>query len=209
MENQDFSLDLSEEEPLTLPHFDDEETIQSARPVVPLHEVERASRTKHRLLLAGALCAATLVGALTASLITGPRRVQDSRTANNEGTPITSGDFVAPSSEGGGATVNPNEAIMLDSDATSSTDDSRVESGVRSVRRQQTQIARATKKVEKVAQAPQVPEPDDESVSSDGESQRESWREARRLRRERRINARRAGDGLTRIQEIFEGSPRP
>ncbi len=64
MENRVLALNdsLAEEEPLTLPHFDDEATVQSARPVVPLHEVRRASRSKNKMLLGAALCLAALVG---------------------------------------------------------------------------------------------------------------------------------------------------
>lgn len=210
MENQDFSLDhsISEDEPLTHPHFDDEVTIQSARPVVPLHEVKRASRTKNRLLLGGALCVAAVIGFFAASFVSQPRSVQDSTTANTNETSTLSADFVAPSSEAGGATVNPNAAIALDSEAKTTGADLNIESKASSVHQPQTRNTRSERKVEKEVPAAQVIEPDDQDVPVDEEFRR-GRREARRLRRERRINERRAGDETTRIREIFEGSPRP
>jgi hypothetical protein len=207
MENLDFSRDQSEIE-LTLPHFDDEETIQSARPVVPLHEVKRASQTKQRLLLGGALCVAAVVGALTASWIGGPQPVQEPSTATNETSPLRA-DFVTPSSEAGGATVDPNEAVALESEATDNgAGDLTVESNAPTVRRPLNKNTRTPQKVEK-AIPPQVSDSDSESVFSDEDLLRERRREERRLRRERRIEERRSDDGLTRIREIFEGSPRP
>jgi hypothetical protein len=206
MENLDFSRDQSEIE-LTLPHFDDEETIQSARPVVPLHEVKRASQTKQGLLLGGALCVAAVVGALTASWIGGPQPVQEPSTAI-ETSPLRA-DFVTPSSEAGGATVDPNEAVTLESDATDNgAGDETVESNPPNVHRPLNKNTRTPQKVEK-AIPPQVSESDNESALSDEDWLRERRREARRLRRERRIEERRSDNDLTRIREIFEGSPRP
>ena len=57
------------DEPLSLPHFDEEATLQSARPVVPLHEVKAQGRSRRRWLLGGALALAATLGAVTASLI--------------------------------------------------------------------------------------------------------------------------------------------
>jgi hypothetical protein len=213
MENLDFSREPSQPEhsqseiELTLPHFDDEETIQSARPVVPLHEVRKASQTKQRLLLGGALCVAAVVGALTAAWIGGPQPVQEPSAATNETSPLRA-DFVTPSSEASGATVDPNEAVALESEATNSGDgDLTVESNPPPARQPLNKNTRTPQKVEKVI-PPQVSGSDNESVSSDEDLLRERRREAR-LRRERRIEARRSDDGLTRIREIFEGSPRP
>ena len=220
MENQYFSRDYSQSEhsqsehpqseiELTLPHFDDEETIQSARPVVPLHEVRKASQTKQRWLLGGALCVAAVVGALTASWIGGPQPVQEPSTATSNETSPLRADFVTPSSEASGATVDPNEAVALESEATNSgTGDLAVESNPPTVRRPENRTTRTPQKVEKVI-PPQVSVSDNERVSSDEEFLRERRREARRLRRDRRIEERRSDDGLTRIREIFEGSPRP
>ena len=208
MDNQDFSLDQSEE--LTIPHFDDEETIQCARPVVPLHEVRKASLTKQRLLLGGALCVAAVVGALTASWISGPRdpqRVQESSSTTTNEQSSRMSDFV-PSGEAGGATVDPNEAVALDSEAMESEPDGRmVERNQTSVPRSAIRSTPTPKKVEKVI--PQASESDNQTVSSDEELFRERRRDARRLRRERRIEERRSEDGLTRIREIFEGPQRP
>ena len=56
-------------EPLSLPHFDEEATLLSARPVVPLHQVIAENRSKRRLILVSAIVAAVLVGAIGASIL--------------------------------------------------------------------------------------------------------------------------------------------
>lgn len=210
MENRDLGLDdsLAEEEPLTLPHFDDEATVQSARPVVLLEEVRRASRSKQKRLLGGALCLAAIVGAVAASLVFSdrPQPSDDSATATiPESSKKASTDFITPSGEASGATVNPNETVAIDTAAAASDpqDEAReVRTSSRVSRQQPIRNSRVSKPVEKAVSRPE-PEAEDRELDERA-ARREERREARRLRRERR-----AGDGLTRIREIFEGSPRP
>ncbi len=209
MENRDFALDdsLTEEEPLTLPHFDDEATVQSARPVVPLHEVRRASRSKKNMLLGAALCLAAIGGGVAASLVFSDRgqAVEESAKATiPDSSEVSSTGFITPSGEASGATVDPNETVAVDTSA-AATD--RAEEGIEvqssrpAATRQPIRNSRVSKPVEKLS----TPEPEVEDREADERAvRREERREARRLRRERR-----AGDGLTRIREIFEGSPRP
>lgn len=207
MENRDLALNdsFAADEPLTLPHFDEEATLQSARPVVPLDEVRRASRSKQKLLLGAALCLAAVVGAVAASLVFSDR----SQTSEESATSTIPSDeasngFITPSGEASGATVDPNETVAVDTSAVTS--DSSEETGVQSSprvsRQQPVRNSRVSKPIEKVVSRP---EPEAEDLEADERAaRREERREARRLRRERR-----AGDGLTRIREIFEGSPRP
>ncbi len=54
------------ESAITEPHFDEEATLPSTRPVVPQERVESQVRTKRRLLLAGATTLAVLLGAVAA-----------------------------------------------------------------------------------------------------------------------------------------------
>lgn len=208
MENRDLALDgsLAEEEPLTMPHFDDEATVQSARPVVPLDEVRRASRSKQKMLLGAALCLAAVVGAFAASLFFSDR-AQPSEESAAATTPQSSEEasngFITPSGEASGATVDPNETVAIDT-AAAAPDRADEVLEVRSspVSHQPVMNSRVSKPVEKAVPRPE-PEAEDQEADERAE-RREERREARRLRRERR-----ADDGLTRIREIFEGSPRP
>jgi len=211
MENQHFSFDesTSEAEPLTLPHFDDEATVQSARPVVPLHEVKRAALTRRNIFLGVALCLAAVVGAGVASLIyTQPTQrapeaatatIPDSNTSDSE-------DFVAPSGEASGSTINPEDAVASNTE-TASSDEADSERPVNRVisRDRQPKIGnpRVEKRPDLVVSQAKIQDRSDLDVREE-EMLREQRREARRARRERRAN-----DGLTRIREIFEGSPRP
>jgi cytoskeletal protein RodZ len=210
MENRDLALDESfaENEPLTLPHFDEEATVQSARPVVPLDEVRRASRSRQKLLLGAALCLAAVVGAIAASLIFSDRPQPSEESATStipHSSEEASNGFITPSGEASGATVDPNETVAIDTAAATpdrSDETLEVQASPRVSRQQPVRNSRVSKPVEKVASRPE-PEPED-LEADERAARREERREARRLRRERR-----AGDGLTRIREIFEGSPRP
>lgn len=206
MENREVGVEDSsaEEGTLTLPHFDDEATVQSARPVVPLHEVRKASRSKRSLILGAALCLSAFVGAVAASLVYSNRaqRAEQSATAASPAAAQESAaGFTTPSGEVSGAIVNPDEAVAVDTEA--ATAGLEVQNSTR-VSRQPLKNTRVPHPVESVVR----PQPQDREATEE-EIRREERREARRLRRERRINERRTGDGLTRIREIFEGSPRP
>lgn len=210
MENRDLALEhsLPEEEPLTLPHFEDEATVQSARPVIPLHEVESASRSTKMMMLVASLCLAALVGAVAASLVFS-NRTQDVEGSATATIPESSEDdpthFITPSGEAGGATADPTETIATDIEVSRAdrTDDGlEVQTPTTVSRPRPIKNARVPKPVEKVLGNPKA-EPQD-LETDERQARREERREARRLRRERR-----AGDGLTRIREIFEGSPKP
>lgn len=211
MENQDLSFDQSilEDEPLTLPHFDDEATVQSARPVVPLHEVKRAALTRRNLLLGGALCLAAIVGALVASLIysrTTPHAPET--TAETISDPaVMSPDFVAPSGEAGGSTVNPQDAVATNAEMPAKNDQGSERTVSKAVPRNNQPTIRNSRveaRADRVVGQSKIDDRGELDVRAEEEMLREQRREARRARRERRAN-----DGLTRIREIFEGSPRP
>ena len=214
MDDQDFSQDYSiaDEQPLTLPHFDDESTLQSARPVVPLHEVKRASRVRRKLLLGGALFIAAVIGAGAASLIYDQRGQSNQETANttaDEEIP-TSADVPESVGEASGATINPVETVAIDSESAKVKgidSESRVGSASKT-EREPAKLEHSRKPVEKVVQDSEVRNRNDEEDFSLEELRQERRRE-RRLRREGRLEQRRGGDDTTRIREIFEGSPRP
>ena len=212
MENQDFSFDqsVSEEEPLTLPHFDDEATVQSARAVVPLHEVKRAALTRRHLLLGAALGLAAVVGALVASLIYSQpvQRAPEATTATiANSTSNSADDFVTPSSEASGSTVNPHDVAAPNTETTAKNDggsERTVTKFVSSNRQPTIRPSRVEKRPEEAVSEPEIQDRRDLDIRAEDEGPRQQRREARRARRERR-----ASDGLTRIREIFEGSPRP
>ena len=210
MENRVLALNdsLAEEEPLTLPHFDDEATVQSARPVVPLQEVRRASRSKYKMLLGAALCLAALVGAVAASLIFSEpsQRVEEAAKPTILESSEETAAGSSASGEASGAIVDSSETVALETEATtadSTNDRPEVQTASTVNRKQPIRNAPVPKPVERVVSNPE-PEPDQYREADERAARREERREARRLRRERR-----AGDGLTRIREIFEGSPRP
>jgi hypothetical protein len=66
------------------PHFDDERTVLSAQPVVPLEEV-KTSRIKRRAVkLIGLFIAAVLLGAFSALVVVSYERLHTARTVSNE-----------------------------------------------------------------------------------------------------------------------------
>lgn len=77
MQNSQFLTEPSD----TSPHFDDEQTVLSARPVVPLSEVKSNQRRRRILILVGAFAAAMILGAfvalVTVSLRTSPTEVTE------------------------------------------------------------------------------------------------------------------------------------
>lgn len=200
------------DEPLSLPHFDEEATLQSARPVVPLHEVKVQGRSKRRWLLGGALAVAATLGAVTASVIShGSRPEEASVVDRNADSNPAAGDFVSPSGEASGSSVNPSEA------ATSIPEPERVETASetneisKSAVRVKKQVPQNSvqRQSDRAAVSPIVDQGrEDEILAEEMELRRQQRREARRMRRERRVE-RNSAEGLSRIREIFEGSPRP
>src|SRR6266576_518125 len=55
--------------PLTEPHFDEEATVLSARPVVPLAEIKEEERSRKRLLMGLAMAGSLMLGALATSFV--------------------------------------------------------------------------------------------------------------------------------------------
>ena len=210
-------ISVADEEPLTLPHFDEEATLQSARPVVPLHEVEDKSQFRRRLILVGALCVAAVIGAVTASIIYDQRTHPGPQTtAVTVPSESSESEFLPPSSEVTGAQVDPASAVEPLSETTiaettvakEADDGSEIRNG-RPPLRTRTSVSNAPAQPERRVREPEVGNRTERDVQTEEEMFWERRREARRLRRERRVNDRRSGDELTRIREIFEGSPRP
>jgi hypothetical protein len=69
--------------PVTPPHFDDERTIQSARPVVPLEKIKAKVRRRRQWVLGGAFAIAMMLGAALA-LVAFYFRMRTAATSSNE-----------------------------------------------------------------------------------------------------------------------------
>lgn len=189
------------------PHFDEEATVLSARPVVPLEEVE-ALNSKRSLprpwILGLGLVGALLVG-ICATVIYYSRANRDDSTSLQE--PEVSASIEGNTSESANSfsgPVAPQPAAAVDVPA--------------DVKKQ----ARANQG-DRVSAAPdKKPRPrlvavirenksnnhgDEESDEDRRTARKQARQERRRAEREKR--ARRSSDELLRIRDIFEGSPRP
>jgi len=213
MENEHTSFEYSvdPDETLSLPHFDEEETLQSARPVVPLHEVKGEERSKRRLLLGAALALAGILGAATASVIyRHQEQVENASAVETNGESAATDDVNAPSGEVTGASLNSNEAASIPEPEKADASTAKTSTS-----------GRNNVTVRQTPKAPEVPRDSERADSSETDRdraetlsleernmRRDERREERRLRRERWVE-RRSRDGMTRIREIFEGSPRP
>jgi hypothetical protein len=190
---QDFSDNLS----LTEPHFAEEATLLSARPVVPLEEIKAGQRRGSRLIFGLAIIAALILGALGAKFIY----------RSGEATVVVS------DAQGGVSSVDePVQAPSLVEGAAGATTQS---------------LANATSaEVKSAPSTPVNHEPVRKAVtrqkattqsSDEREFQQDRRSDERRFERERerdehretRWRRRRSGDGLSRIRDIFEGPTRP
>ncbi len=215
MENQHtlFGHSSDPDEPddaLSLPHFDDEETLQSARPVVPLHEVHGEERSKHRLLLGAALALAGILGAATATLIYSHRDQSGNAAAvETNGESAATDEVVAPADEVTGASLNSNEAASIPEPEKAVASSAKVSKASRNPATVRQTPGNSEPKQSEMADSSGTARDHEETLSiEERELRRDERREARRLRRVRHIE-RQSRDGLIRIREIFEGAPRP
>ncbi len=66
MNDRDFHNSADTATPVQPPHFDDEQTVHSARPVVPLEQINARVRNRRHWLLGGAFAVAMILGAASA-----------------------------------------------------------------------------------------------------------------------------------------------
>ncbi|HKO44578.1 MAG TPA: hypothetical protein VJU84_14965 [Pyrinomonadaceae bacterium] len=196
------------------PHFDEEATI-AARPVVPLGEVKAENRSKAGFAVALAIGGGLLIGLLTATLIY--RYLGASQAPTVETTTVAEQPANQLPSEAGGAAVG-----VEDSAVTSVEEDSPVETvsqtreplpeneASKPVRNQDRSPEVASRRPVVVRESrPPIGEEDEEVARASRRAERqEGRRERRRAKRQERQSGQTADD-LTRIREIFEGSPRP
>jgi cytoskeletal protein RodZ len=200
------------------PHFDEEATLLSAQPVVPLVEVQAKTRSKARFALALAIGGGLVIGLLAATLIyryigANERQVVETTAVTEQ--PNT--DQQQNSAGGHTASADETAAIATEEEETPT------------VTPQETEPVPAQPETAAVEPEPpprnapgsrQVIVRDSPEIADDEDVDREIRRtERQEERRERRRAAREARkepreraqttDDLLRIREIFEGTPRP
>jgi len=204
-DQQYFGTDLQ----LSEPHFDEEATLLSARPVVRLSDVRTEARSGKRLAFGLAMVIAVMAGAFGASLIY-KQREQKAATAIMETGPPLPQPAVSPTVakaqplSGADGAISESNASPLAENA----EDMATREGHRDG------AGMATKKpgrLTEILQRGTSNQPDEREL------RREERMEARRLRqiaereakREARSHKSQSSDDLLRIREIFEGPLRP
>ena len=191
---------------LTEPHFDEEATVLSAQPVVPLRKIEAKERSVKRLALGLTVMFSLLVGALGGALIYKQRGQKQSTAVLDTAIPGAEGIAVAetlPAPE----VAEPVSKVEPEPEAEQLPEVNAPSAATKSAAPRPRQMEPV--KVEKRAKQ--------EPVEVDDWEQRraeriEAWRARRRQEREEMKEARcyrNRADDLLRIREIFEGSRRP
>ena len=175
------------------PHFNDERTLRSAQPVVPLENVTRERRRRH-LMLGGAFVIACLLGATAAMALIRlrqPALIDDTTEATtNEGPQEQAVQVNEPESPASEATADTESAAEI---ATSDVAD--------------IQPAKGKKKKSRKHAAAQIMITTT-PVSPNQARLIDSWEE-KRQRRVRNPQQNHHSSDLFRIREIFEGPRRP
>jgi len=205
------------------PHFDEERTLLSARPVVPLRELNAKAGSRGWLLLTGGIAFAILLGAGAAVMIVQleQRRVKpaisvSSKPANtqqseNVSAPVDTSEISSPTDTANTLSseppVTPLKSHQVEKVALAQ------KTNVSS--RRPDAVATGSEIVNQLP-ASNIADPNTEGTAqsmSDRKDRREQRWEERRLRREasrdRRDNNRDPSADLFRIREIFEGTRRP
>jgi len=205
------------------PHFVEERTLLSARPVVPLEQIKTRERSRRGLLLTSAIALSVLLGACTALAMvyiqqrrsTQPAaiRSQSDATQQNQSEQVTQPSAPveeAASVEKGAASTG---ATGRRGASNSTPEQEKRAVVVNSSNTENRRVATVPgAKISRQNEVPVVDTGADESDPrvNDREMRRDQRREARRVWREeirqRRVNS---GDDLFRIREIFEGRRRP
>jgi type IV secretory pathway VirB10-like protein len=190
------------------PHFDEEATLLSARPVVPLEEIKPNSRFRRPLVFGLAIAGALLLGItatafyLSRPSVAGLRAFADSEAIDSgveafvsepdrpESVPPTATE-IAPELRAPAATRNLPPVINPQENSESPIPRQRAETREEALKRN--------------------PASYDEDEDSDREKRRAARREEKQRKREARREMRddRSSDDLLRIREIFEGRRRP
>ena len=188
------------------PHFDDERTLMSARPVVPLEKIEAKARHRRQWFLGGAFAIAMILGAASA-LVASYMKVRNVPETTTE-LSVVSDVEPAPVEVAESAPVETPivESENLGTSETPPTVTPKIESATR---RRTVAAPHNTQPIED-RDARQVSEEDELERIRDAVLY-DQWQErrARRVRRERRRAERYNHRDLSNLNEIFEGRRRP
>jgi hypothetical protein len=176
------------------PHFEEEATLLSAQPVVPLERVASERRLSRRMSFGIAIISSLALGALAAKLIyrsggnEQPAAVVSEAARDNAG--LASGPTPAPIAEArGGSTEVLQRATDVDG-----------QSKPRTLVRQEPKEVKPRKL---------LPLPRAEREARRNQEFENDQKATRERRKEARRHQSRTADGLSRIREIFEGPARP
>lgn len=195
---------------LSLPHFDEDATLLSARPVVPLHEVKAETRSRRRVIFGLTILAAVLLGAISATLLL----LQSGNNTESAADAALNQPLTPPSGVAGGSASESADASILELGEPDEQPQPAKARGVNNspnspiAKRTEAPIQRMPSRSVKMGSSDRNVE---ETLENDEiEFRRAERREARRAaRRENRRRSEQTVDDLLRIREIFEGSPRP
>jgi len=208
---QYFGTDLQ----LTEPHFDEEATLLSARPVVPLGDVRAEARSGRRLAFGLAMVVAVMAGAFGATLIYKQRGQKQATAIVETGTPLPEPTVPQgqPLSGAGGAISDSDASSVAENVDDVDTREVHNHGGATKIKRSAPLSSQSAKsgRAKETLQNGASNQPDEREL------RRADRMEARRLRRNAEREAKRearghkskSSDDLLRIREIFEGSPRP
>lgn len=190
---------------LEQPHFEDELTQLTARPVVPLEEIEAKIKHRRRWFLSGAFALAMLLGAASAlvSAYFKLRNIPDPEAQATAASTVTEPE-PAP-------TEQPETASMLP--VVEKVDEQPTPSPTATPAPKRPARITTAEHTNPSAFEPRLNEEDElrrirDSVLIDEWQERRARRVERRERRERR-RAQRSGRDLSNLDEIFEGPRRP
>ena len=190
------------------PKFDDERTLLSARPVVPLNEIESRVRRRRNWFLGSAFAVAMMLGAASA-LVASYLRLRTAPTApiTNE---LSQGDVPAPAPVAVAANPLPTESPETEEEDTEPPVETALETPKQEPVVKRHAAVKHTEQPAVLHDDPQITE--DERLQQIRDSVLyDKWQErrARRVwRRERRLDRYNHRD-LSNLDEIFEGRKRP
>ena len=200
-------------EPAIEPHFDDERTLLTARPVVPLEKINAKARHRKQWFLGGAFAVAMMLGAASALL------ASYFKMRNVQRAPVEVSQEVDAPAAALAAAENPppdTETPLVEVQAAEATEEP---TPAESTPKKQTPAKRVTAAAHQRDDDYINPPNDDRQISEQDELYRirdsvlyDEWQErrARRaIRRERRRAERYNHRDLSNLDEIFEGRRRP
>ena len=190
--------------PLGEPHFDEEATVLSARPVVPLQEIKAEEQSRKRLIVGLAMACSLMMGALAATLIY-KQRGEGQSTAISTAVPGAAG-MVVDDPASPPATVEVGGGAVADTLPEAGAATAEKELVVPSL---SGNTASTAVELQRKKNLPEQVEESELTRSERIDSRRLRRRLERQAWRESGGRQRKTSDDLLRIRDIFEGPARP